>query len=82
MPFHREYVEHSIPSDVGGIDGKAKKTISGWISIIYKALRSGDLHRPIMECIRGKVTLLLTSIRHTPGKTQQGKEFHYSIRLE
>jgi phenylalanine ammonia-lyase len=53
VPFHQGFVEHPLPSDGedGGINGRAKKTIGSWISIVYEALRSGDMHQQIMGCL-------------------------------
>lgn len=53
VPFHKGLVEHPGPMDetAGSIDGRAKKTIGSWISIIYESLRSGQLHEPIMMCL-------------------------------
>ncbi|KAI9870109.1 MAG: hypothetical protein M1830_004676, partial [Pleopsidium flavum] len=53
VPFHRGLVEHPSPKDDPGIfiDGRAKKTNWSWISIIYKSLRSGQLHEPVMMCL-------------------------------
>ncbi|MCJ1366878.1 hypothetical protein MMC16_006009 [Acarospora aff. strigata] len=57
VPFHQGIVEHPLPSnrDDGLLYGREKKTIGGWISIIYEALRAGDIHRPIMTCIESRV---------------------------
>lgn len=51
-PFHQGYVEHPSPSERGAIDGRAKKTVGSWISIIYEALRSGDIHQQVIACAR------------------------------
>lgn len=61
VPFHQGFVEHPLPGDAedGGINGRAKKTIGGWISIIYEALRSGDMHHQIMGCLVGKGDIIV-----------------------
>ena len=53
VPFHQGLVEHPLPSDSakGALDGRAKKTIGAWISVISEALRAGDLHQQTMACI-------------------------------
>ncbi|KAE8379034.1 L-Aspartase-like protein [Aspergillus bertholletiae] len=45
VPFHRGFIEHPIEGEpsVNTIDGRDKKTIGGWISVIYQALRDGEL---------------------------------------
>lgn len=56
VPFHQGFVENPLPSDAedGGINGRAKKTIGSWISIVYEALRSGDMHPQIMGCLEAR----------------------------
>lgn len=55
VPFHHGLVEHPLPSDAnpgaGTINGRSKKTIGGWISIIYEALRGGGMHSHVMACL-------------------------------
>lgn len=55
VPFHQGLVEHPLPGDAnpgaGTINGRSKKTIGGWISIIYESLRSGDMHSHLMACL-------------------------------
>ncbi|KAE8309620.1 L-Aspartase-like protein [Aspergillus transmontanensis] len=45
VPFHRGFIEHPVEGEpsVNNIDGRDKKTIGGWISVIYQALRDGAL---------------------------------------
>lgn len=56
VPFHQGLVEHPLPDDKakGLLDGRPKKTIGGWISVIYEALRAGDLHQQTMACVNCK----------------------------
>lgn len=55
VPFHHGLVEHPLPGDAnpgaGTINGRSKKTIGGWISIIYEALRGGGMHSHVMACL-------------------------------
>lgn len=55
VPFHHGLVEHPLPRDInpgaGMINGRSKKTIGGWISIIYEALRGGGMHSHVMACL-------------------------------
>ena len=55
VPFHRGRIDHpSVLDENDGVErereGK-KKTIGSWISIIYGALRKGELHAPAMCCL-------------------------------
>lgn len=55
VPFHHGLVEYPLPGDAnpgaGTINERSKKTIGGWISIIYKDLRGGGMHSHIMACL-------------------------------
>lgn len=55
VPFHHGLIEHPLPGDAnpgaGTINGRSKKTIGGWISIIYEALRGGGMHSHVMACL-------------------------------
>nr|QJQ82465.1 BisK [Biscogniauxia sp.] len=42
VPFHRGLVEQPQPGDTE-LDGRPKKTIGSWVSIIYEAVRDGRL---------------------------------------
>ncbi|KAL5333912.1 L-Aspartase-like protein [Aspergillus crustosus] len=47
VPFHQGFVEHpTIGNET--LNGRAKKTIGSWISIIYEALRDGRLMGPLL----------------------------------
>ncbi|KAH8704219.1 phenylalanine ammonia-lyase [Talaromyces proteolyticus] len=50
VPFHLGLVEHPTEQNPT-IDGRPKKTIGSWISIIYEALREGRLLGPLMELL-------------------------------
>ncbi|KAL3467135.1 L-Aspartase-like protein [Aspergillus heterothallicus] len=48
VPFHQGFVEHpTIDSETH--DGRSKKTIGSWISIIYEAIRDGRLMSPLLQ---------------------------------
>ncbi|KAB2570676.1 Phenylalanine/tyrosine ammonia-lyase [Lasiodiplodia theobromae] len=54
VPFHRGLMdcpEYGVRNGVAGGDGRQRKTVGSWISIIYEALRAGLLHKPIMEAL-------------------------------
>ncbi|KAI0967473.1 hypothetical protein F4678DRAFT_445575 [Xylaria arbuscula] len=42
MPFHRGLVEQPQVGDTE-LDGRAKKTIGSWVTVIYEAVRDGRL---------------------------------------
>ncbi|KAJ5488466.1 Phenylalanine aminomutase (L-beta-phenylalanine forming) [Penicillium diatomitis] len=50
VPFHLGFIEHPVAEDPTGgkIDGREKKTVGGWISIIYEALRDQRLSGVIL----------------------------------
>ncbi|KAL4807282.1 L-Aspartase-like protein [Aspergillus unguis] len=50
VPFHQGFVEHPSIGDET-LNGREKKTIGSWISIIYEALRDGRLMGPLMESL-------------------------------
>jgi phenylalanine ammonia-lyase len=54
VPFHRGFIEH--PQASSGvpetINGRAKKTIGAWISIIYEALRDNTLSGTILDAFQ------------------------------
>ena len=51
VPLHRGLKDHPQPHDVFAADGSRKRTIGSNISIIYEALRSGAMHKPLMDCL-------------------------------
>ncbi|TVY12854.1 Phenylalanine aminomutase (L-beta-phenylalanine forming) [Lachnellula arida] len=52
VPFHTGLVEHPTAKS-STINGRAKKSIGSWISIIYEALRDGRLHRALIDAFPG-----------------------------
>ncbi|KAI0521699.1 phenylalanine ammonia-lyase [Xylaria bambusicola] len=46
VPLHRGLVEHPLADDPSGnvIDGRPKRTIGSWVSLIYEAVRDGSLY--------------------------------------
>lgn len=53
VPFHRGLEDHPEPHDVYAADGSKKRTIGSNISTIYEALRTGEMHKILMECLMG-----------------------------
>lgn len=51
VPFHLGFIEHPVGGNSMGskIDGRDMKTVGGWISIIYEALREQKLSGVIIE---------------------------------
>ncbi|KAJ6125080.1 hypothetical protein N7471_012397 [Penicillium samsonianum] len=51
VPLHRGLVEHPVAGDKQGniIDGRPKKTIGSWVSIIYEAVRDGSLYAEVFQ---------------------------------
>ncbi|MCJ1262777.1 hypothetical protein MMC22_002647 [Lobaria immixta] len=58
VPFHQGLVEHPLPASRSAqpsansttID-RSRKTIGGWISVIYESLRAGEMHSHIMAAL-------------------------------
>ncbi|KAF5859604.1 hypothetical protein ETB97_002633 [Aspergillus alliaceus] len=55
IPFHLGFVEHPT-ADNDTLNGRSKKTIGSWISIIYEAIRDGRLMGPFMESLLSKTS--------------------------
>lgn len=55
VPFHLGLVEHPTGQNPT-IDGRPKKTIGSWISIIYEAIREGRLMGPLMTLLENPTT--------------------------
>lgn len=53
VPFHRGLEDHPEPHDEYAVDGSKERTIGSNISTIYQALRTGELHKILMECLMG-----------------------------
>lgn len=47
VPFHQGFVEHPTIK-VDTFNGRPKKTIGGWISIIHDAIKGGSLYGPLI----------------------------------
>ncbi|GKZ79819.1 hypothetical protein AnigIFM56816_004026 [Aspergillus niger] len=55
VPFHQGFVEHPSASQTDlpeTINGRVKKTVGGWISVVYEALRNGTLSGTILNSFR------------------------------
>lgn len=55
VPFHQGFVEHPAVGDES-LNGRSKKTIGSWISIIYEAIRDGRLMDPLMQSLASTVS--------------------------
>ncbi|PYI34247.1 phenylalanine ammonia-lyase [Aspergillus indologenus CBS 114.80] len=52
VPFHQGFAEHplfSLDEKPELLNGRAKRTIGGWISMIYEALRGGSLTEALLK---------------------------------
>lgn len=52
VPFHQGLIEHPHHSSKT-LDGREKKNIGSWISIIHESIRNGQLYRSILDLKRG-----------------------------
>lgn len=48
VPFHQGFVEHPTVDGDRLDNGRPKMSVGSWISIIYEALRNGQLQKPLM----------------------------------
>ncbi|RAL14782.1 aromatic amino acid ammonia-lyase [Aspergillus homomorphus CBS 101889] len=48
VPFHQGFVEHPTPGATE-LDGREKKTVGSWVSVIYEAVRRGELVSGLFE---------------------------------
>ncbi|OTB18508.1 hypothetical protein K445DRAFT_309245 [Daldinia sp. EC12] len=48
VPFHQGFVEHPT-IQVDELNGRPKKTVGGWISIVHDAIKDGSLYGPLIE---------------------------------
>ena len=55
VPLHQGLKDHPGPNDIFATDGSRKRTIGSNIAIIYEALRSGELHEPLMDCLTDEI---------------------------
>ena len=51
VPFHQGLQDHPSSKEPVSADGSKKRTIGSWVSVIYESLRSGQLHKPLMDCL-------------------------------
>ncbi len=51
VPFHRGFVEHPTIHNAT-LDGRPKRTIGGWVSVIHDALKSGALTSALMPMVQ------------------------------
>ncbi|EEP79373.1 phenylalanine ammonia-lyase [Uncinocarpus reesii 1704] len=54
VPFHRGFIEHPTTGDGSGgkVDGREKKTVGQWISVIYEALRDHWLAGTLVDAFQ------------------------------
>ncbi|KAL2834189.1 L-Aspartase-like protein [Aspergillus cavernicola] len=73
VPFHQGFVEHPTV-DNETLNGRSKKTIGSWISVIYEALRDGRLLSPLMQSLSPALDDLTVDIkwRETPSPVDSG----------
>ncbi|KAI4867495.1 phenylalanine ammonia-lyase [Hypoxylon rubiginosum] len=48
VPFHQGYVEHPTIK-VNTLNGREKKTVGGWVSVVHDAIKDGSLYGPLIE---------------------------------
>ncbi|PYH45585.1 phenylalanine ammonia-lyase [Aspergillus saccharolyticus JOP 1030-1] len=48
VPFHQGFVEHPVAGSTE-LDGREKKTVGSWVSLIYEAVRRGDVVGRLFE---------------------------------
>jgi phenylalanine ammonia-lyase len=63
VPFHTGLNEHPAAKS-SSLGGRPKKTIGGWISIIYDAIKDGQMYGPLMSMAQRD--LLEGGSRHVP----------------
>ncbi|KAI4087019.1 MAG: hypothetical protein LQ344_007076 [Seirophora lacunosa] len=51
VPFHRGLEDHPTPQEPTAPDGRRKRTIGSWISVIYESLRDGEMPQQLMDCL-------------------------------
>ncbi|KAF5593867.1 phenylalanine ammonia-lyase [Fusarium subglutinans] len=54
VPFHQGLVEHPGRSLGEKINGREKRTIGSWVSIIYTALKNDQVWGPLVDAVGGK----------------------------
>ncbi|EED19143.1 phenylalanine ammonia-lyase [Talaromyces stipitatus ATCC 10500] len=56
VPFHQGFVEHPMVHDAK-LNGRPKKTVGGWISVIHDSIKNGSLYDELVtvagECLLG-----------------------------
>ena len=69
VPMHRGLVEHPSPQDADGnmLDGRSKKTIRSWVSMVHKAVCNGRIHGEVMRCLEHSGTVKSTAAATTNG---------------
>ena len=70
VPMHRGLVEHPSPQDTEGnmLDGRCKKTIGSWVSMVHEAVCDGRIHDEVMRCIEHSGSVQTTVAAKTKGK--------------
>jgi phenylalanine ammonia-lyase len=70
VPFHRGFVEHPTNKSAQ-LDGREKKTVGGWISVIYESIQNGAVYGPLMDLVAKDFTS--TNGTATNGTASNGK---------
>ncbi|KAL3480709.1 L-Aspartase-like protein [Aspergillus californicus] len=73
VPFHQGFVEQPTVDDET-LNGRSKKTIGSWISIIYEAIRDGRLMSPLMQSLSPDIkdSSVVINCRDTPSSVDSG----------
>lgn len=50
VPFHLGLVEHPTAKN-SSVDGRAKRTVSSWISVLYEAIRAGKFQHAVLSVL-------------------------------
>ncbi|CAM1509751.1 Fc.00g000860.m01.CDS01 [Cosmosporella sp. VM-42] len=54
IPFHHGLVEHPTRGPTASINGRPKKTIGSWVSVIYAAVRDGRIWEPMSAVLEAE----------------------------
>lgn len=69
VPFHQGFVEHPTVNN-NSLDGRPKRTVGGWISIVYEAIQDGRLYAPLMRFAKEHVADVDGAERNGNGVSQ------------
>ncbi|OTB05994.1 hypothetical protein M426DRAFT_21420 [Hypoxylon sp. CI-4A] len=66
VPFHQGFVEHPTIK-VDSLNGRAKRSVGGWVSIVHDAIKDGSLYGPLLKL--ASEGLVSETNGHTNGHT-------------